>query len=281
MRRLSKIMSKVIGESENHIVNPDEYYLVREIIYRGSVIALTGAGISKESGIPTFRETGGIWDKYDISIYGNMVGLSSLLFFKPQRIKDFISDVYGGIISAKPNPAHISLAKLEDEGILSCIITQNIDNLHQEAGSKRVYELHGNLFVMRCMKCGKRQKKSKEELKYMLENLKSARRNEILNLTLPRCECGGRRRPDVVLFGESLPQSEFENAHIEVKKCKTLLLIGTSGVIYPAASLPYTAKESGVTIIEISPEPTSLSSLADYVITGMAGDVLPILFSAN
>ncbi len=272
-------MSKVIGESENYIVTPDEYSSLREIIYRGSVIALTGAGISKESGIPTFRETGGIWDKYDISIYGNMFGLSNLLFFKPQRIKDFIFDVYGGIISAKPNPAHISLAKLENKGILSCIITQNIDNLHQEAGSKRVYELHGNLFVMRCMKCGKRQKKSKEELKSMLENLKSARRHEILNLILPRCECGGRRRPDVVMFGESLPQSEFENAHIEVKKCKTLLLIGTSGVIYPAASLPYTAKESGVTIIEITPEKTELSSLADYNILGKAGEILPHLSS--
>jgi NAD-dependent deacetylase len=255
----------------------DKYDKVRDTIYRGSVVALTGAGISKESGIPTFREKGGIWDRYDPSIYASILGLSSLFLFKPQRVRDFIVDIYEGIISASPNPAHFALAKLEDEGILLCIITQNIDNLHQEAGSKRVYELHGNIYMERCIKCGKRYKHSKEELKAILTSLKSARRYEILSRILPRCECGGRKRPDIVLFGESLPQEEVEKANSELRKCKTLLLVGTSGVVYPAASLPYAAKESGATIIEITPEVTALSSLADHTIIGKAGNILPKL----
>ncbi len=255
----------------------DMYDRMRDIIYKGNVVALTGAGVSKESGIPTFREKGGIWDRYDPSIYGSILGLSSLFLFKPRRIRDFIVDVYEGIISAVPNPAHFAFAKLEEEDKIVCIITQNIDNLHQDAGSERVYELHGNLYVERCMKCGRRYKYSKEELKKILNSLKSARRQEILSRILPRCKCGGRKRPDVVLFGESLPQKEFEKAYSEVKNCKTLLLVGTSGVVYPAASLPYVAKESGATIIEISPEPTALSSLIDYRIPGKAGDILPKL----
>lgn len=255
----------------------DKYDVVRNIIDRGDVIALTGAGISKESGIPTFREKGGIWDRYDPSIYGSILGLSSLFLFKPQRIRNFIVDVYEGIISATPNPAHFALARLEGEGKIVCVITQNIDNLHREAGSKRVYELHGSLYIERCMKCGKRYKHSKEEMSAILDFLKSARRYEILSRILPRCGCGGRKRPDVVLFGESLPREEFENAYREIKTCKTLLLVGTSGIVYPAASLPYAAKEHGATLIEISPEPTALSSLADHTIIGKAGDILPKL----
>ncbi|MDO9576076.1 MAG: NAD-dependent deacylase [bacterium] len=255
----------------------DKYDRMRDIIYKGNVVALTGAGVSKESGIPTFREKGGIWDRYDPSIYGSILGLSSLFLFKPQRIRDFIVDVYEGIISAVPNPAHFAFAKLEEEGKIACIITQNIDNLHQNAGSKRVYELHGNLYMERCIRCGKRHKRSKEEIKGILDFLKSARRYEILSKILPKCECGGRKRPDVVLFGESLPQEEFEEAYNEVRNCKSLLLVGTSGVVYPAASLPYLAKEVGATIIEISPEPTALSSLADHTIIGKAGNILPKL----
>ncbi|MEA3432867.1 MAG: NAD-dependent deacylase [candidate division WOR-3 bacterium] len=255
----------------------ENYNLIRNIIDKGNVVALTGAGVSKESGIPTFREKGGLWDRYDPSIYGSIVGLSSLFLFKPHRIRDFIVDIYEGIISATPNPAHFALAKLEEEGKITCIVTQNIDNLHQEAGSKRVYELHGNIYVERCIRCGKRHKRSKEEIKGILDFLKSARRYEILSKILPKCECGGRKRPDVVLFGESLPQEEFEEAYNEVRNCKSLLLVGTSGVVYPAASLPYLAKEVGATIIEISPEPTALSSLADHTIIGKAGDILPKL----
>jgi len=255
----------------------ENYNVIRNIIDKGTVVALTGAGISKESGIPTFREKGGLWDRYDPSIYGSIVGLSSLFLFKPHRIKDFIVDIYEEIISVTPNPAHFALAKLEEEGKITCIVTQNIDNLHQEAGSNRVYELHGNIYVERCIRCGKRYKRSKEEIKEILDFLKSVRRYEILSKILPKCECGGRKRPDVVLFGESLPQKEFEEAYNEVRNCKSLLLVGTSGVVYPAASLPYLAKEVGATIIEISPEPTALSSLADRTIIGKAGDILPKL----
>lgn len=250
---------------------------IKEIIYRGGVVALTGAGVSKESNIPTFREKGGIWDKYDISIYGNIVGLSSLLFFKPKKIKDFITDVYSSIISANPNPAHLTLARLEDDGILTCVITQNIDNLHQEAGSKKVYELHGNLFSERCTRCGRRYKNTKKELIGMINRLQSASRHEILSTVLPRCECGGRTRPDVVMFGEQLPQTEYEKAYIEAKKCRTLLLIGTSGVVYPAASLPYVAKQAGANIIEVTTETTELTPIADYSIIGRAGEILPKL----
>jgi len=255
----------------------DIYNRMREIIYKGNVVALTGAGISKESGIPTFRERGGLWDRYDPSIYGSIVGLSSLFLFKPHRIRDFIVDIYEEIISATPNPAHFALAKLEEEGEIVRIVTQNIDNLHQEAGSKRVYELHGNIYVEKCIRCGKRYKHTKEELKAIMDSLKSASRHEILSKMLPRCKCGGRMRPDVVLFGESLPQKEFEEAYNEVRNCKSLLLVGTSGVVYPAASLPYLAKEVGAAIIEISPEPTALSSLAEHTIIGKAGNILPKL----
>jgi NAD-dependent deacetylase len=239
---------------------------IGKIVKKGNIVALTGAGISAESGVPTFRGKGGLWDEYSPSVYANIPGLIGVFLFRPSRLKQFILDVFETIIKARPNRAHYILAEMEAEGMLNSVITQNIDNLHQEADSKKVVELHGNIFRLRCGKCGKTTFMDKDEQKEFIERMKKASRSQLINLILPKCECGGRFRPDVVLFGESLRASELEKAYSEIERADTLLMIGTSGIVYPAASLPFHAKRNKATIIEINNKKTSLSGLADHII---------------
>lgn len=271
---------------------------IKDSFKKGKVVCLTGAGISAESGIPTFRGKGGLWEKYDPEIYANTEGLVSTFRTHPDNIVDFIVDFYSLLLKAHPNPAHLALAVLEKESILSAIITQNIDNLHQRAGSRNVIELHGNAFRIRCMQCLKAITLEKDRLKEMVELLKINRTSRIkllkvLSRYFPRCNaevsacrrdasedshirhCGGRYRLDIVLFGEILPQDELSNAYKQLDDCEVLLLVGTSLVVYPAASLPLYAKERGVKLIEINSEETALSDLCDYKIIGRASEFLP------
>lgn len=239
---------------------------IKKILKEGNIVSLTGAGISEESGIPTFRGKGGIWEKFDPAIYANIPGLIGVLLFKPSRMRDFILAFYETIYKAKPNKAHYIISEMEKRGILNSVITQNVDNLHQRAGSKNVIELHGNMLKFNCMNCNKKFELDEGKLEELIHRLKRASRREIIRLIFPKCECGGRYRPDVVLFGESLPTDELSKAYTEIGKARTLLLIGTSGIVYPAASLPYYAKERGTTIIEINPTRTALSNISDYSI---------------
>jgi len=247
---------------------------------KGKIVCLTGAGISAESGIDTFRGKAGLWEKYDPQIYAQTEGLVSLFRKEPKKIVNFILDFYSGILQARPNPGHLALAILEKQGLLEAVITQNIDNLHQQAGSRSVIELHGNAFRIRCQNCARKITLEKDRLKEMLELLKINKDSRIKLLRVisryfPRCVCGGRYRIDIVLFGELLPEEELNRAYKYLEKCNILLIIGTSLVVYPAAGLPLYAKERGVKLIEINSSPSALTNLCDYKIFGQAGKILP------
>ncbi len=248
---------------------------------KGRVACLTGAGISAESGIPTFRGKGGLWERYDPEIYANAPGLISALRARPHEFAGFIIDFYSLLLKARPNPAHRALAALEKEGILTATITQNIDDLHRQAGSRNVIELHGNAFRIRCAECLKTIVFERDKLKEMVGLLKENNNSSIkilriLSRYFPRCaSCGLRLRIDIVLFGEMLPYDELARAYKELNNCSVLLIIGSSLVVYPAAGLPAYAKERGAKLIEINNEPSGLSDLCDYVITGRATEILP------
>jgi len=253
---------------------------IKKNLKRKDVVCLTGAGISAESGIPTFRGKGGLWEKYDPEIFANTDGLVSILRTQPQELANFIVDFYSVLLKANPNPAHLSLAVLEKQNLLSAVITQNVDNLHQTAGSRNVIELHGNAFRIRCIRCLKSIILERDRLKEMIELFKSNKDSRfkllrVLSRYFPRCSCGARFRIDIVLFGEELAQDELAAAYKHLNNCNVLLLIGTSLVVYPAASLPLYAKERGAKLIEINNEPSAFSHLCDFKIKGRASEVLP------
>ena len=227
-----------------------------DIVKAKKVVALTGAGMSVESGIAPFRGKGGIWEKYDPVEYAYI----DVLRTDPGKTWILLSEMQKEILKSKPNPGHLSLAELERLGFLSSIITQNVDGLHHEAGNKNVIEFHGNHRQAYCMECRK-QIKSEE---ISLETLP------------PRCDCGGVVRPDVVFFGEAIPPEALTKSNQETRSCKVMLVIGTSAEVQPAASLPDIAKSSGATIIEINIEETGFTDYtSDYFIKGKAGEILP------
>ncbi|RKY31366.1 MAG: NAD-dependent protein deacylase [Candidatus Omnitrophota bacterium] len=245
-----------------------------------AVVCLTGAGISAESGVPTFRGKDGLWSHYDPDVFSTSEGLALAFKRQPLDVAGFVIELYSILLKARPNPAHLGLSALEKDNILSAIITQNVDNLHQKAGSRNVIELHGNAFRIRCRDCGNKIVLEPQRLKEMVSLLKAAGSSRlkllrVLSRYFPRCKCGGRFRIDIVLFGEMLPQEELSKAYQRLDKCKVLLLVGTSLVVYPAASLPVYAKEKGATLIEINNEPSALSNLCDYRISSGCAEVMP------
>jgi len=265
----------------------------RDLIGSQYVIALTGAGISTESGIPDFRGANGIWtrnpeaEREAYHTYQRFKADARGYWEEKLRGSSVIGDLVKGVEKAKPNPGHYALAKLEKMGILKCVITQNIDNLHQKAGSKHVLDYHGNAFKLRCPKCGNRF-----DLKeYDLEKLKDEGK---LPPLCPICKIAIKE--DIVHFGEPIPQDILKRSWEEVLKCDLMLICGTSAVVYPFAELPRIARqkkiekegkiESGlylarqataVTIIEVNAEPTPLTheGISDYLIQGKTGDILP------
>ncbi|MGD2184691.1 MAG: NAD-dependent deacylase [Desulfobacterales bacterium] len=220
------------------------------------VTALTGAGISTESGIPPFRGKGGLWEKYDPmevahidAFLRNPAKIWNLLFKDMKEVLD----------KATPNDSHKGLAKLEKFGILKTVITQNVDGLHQMAGNTDVIEFHGNMAWQKCMDCHKRYETHRIDISQIP----------------PRCSCNGILRPDAVLFGELIPQDALWRSRQVAKDCDVMLVIGTSAVVQPAALMPVIAKESGAKVIEINPERTPLTGdISDYLISGTAGDVM-------
>lgn len=218
--------------------------------------ALTGAGISVESGIPDFRSPGGLWSRFDPMEYAHIRAFRS----NPAKVWTLLKEMDATLTRARANPAHYALADLEARGLLLGIITQNVDNLHQAAGSRRVVEYHGNALRFVCDTCKGRH--PREPLDFSRTPL--------------YCLCGGLVRPDVVFFGESIPPAAQQEAEELAQGCDLLLIIGTSGEVAPASYLPYTAREWGATIVECNLEPTSPSrTLTQYFLPGPAGVTLP------
>ena len=237
--------------------------VAHEIKHAKRAVAFTGAGISAESGLATFRGRDGLWSKYDPAV-------ASIESFTrdPLKFWEFVREIGRIFLTAQPNDAHISLAELEAMKLLDCVITQNVDGLHQRAGSKRVIEIHGNAGRIICTRCAATYASEK-----MVDRLTVQE--------VPTCDrCGGALKPDVILFGEQLPKKAFDQALKEVKSAGLLLAVGTSLEVYPAASLPEIAKKSGAKIISIDSERTDWDDLCDYKVYGPAGEILPRIVQA-
>jgi NAD-dependent deacetylase len=240
-------------------------------------VALTGAGVSTESGIPDFRGPQGLWRKYD----PNEFTFSSFME-NPSRYWRRHLEVFAGLGDVRPNPSHQALARLEEIGRLKCVITQNVDGLHQKAGSRNVVEFHGSLSQVKCLRCGSL---------YPMEGVEArVKAGEIP----PKCGCGGTLKPNVVFFEEPIPFEALSKAHAEALKCDLMLVAGTSASVYPAAELPYIAKfgrsplqlpglgleivplKEPAKIVEVNLNPTQLTdTIADYSLMGKTGEILP------
>ncbi len=233
----------------------DLFEKAADIIIRSKyTIALTGAGISVESGIPDFRSKGGLWTKYDPSEYATIEAFRS----DPEKVWKMIKEVDDLMEKAQPNKAHIGLAELEKMGLLQGIITQNVDCLHQKAGSSNVVEFHGSSKTLSCLWCGRRYEKEEKKGEYP-----------------PRCICGKILKPDIVFFGEPIPQEAMRKAFQMASKAEAVLIIGTSAVVAPANTIPNIAKQNGAKLIEINKEKTWLTdSITDVFLQGNAGDIV-------
>ncbi len=226
-----------------------------DIIIKGRFnIALTGAGISVESGIPDFRSKGGLWTKYDPAEYATISAFKD----DPEKVWKMIKEMDELLDRAKPNKAHIGLAELERMGYLHGIITQNVDNLHQEAGSTDVIEYHGTGKTLTCPWCGRGYHKEDKENEYP-----------------PKCECGKILKPDIVFFGEPIPQEAMARSFQMASRAEVLLVIGTSAVVSPANTIPSIAKQNRAKVIEVNMERTWLTdSITDVFLQGSAGEII-------
>jgi NAD-dependent deacetylase len=228
----------------------------------GRVVIFTGAGVSTESGIPDFRSPGGLWSKFDPDDFT----IDKFLSSAQTRKKMWKLLLEGGLMAdAAPNAAHLAIAELEKMGKLSCVITQNVDNLHQKAGNdpSRVHELHGNMQWLICLNCGQ---------KYPLENLTQ---NISSDDSIPDCKkCSGILKPDVIFFGEALPHKVLAMATNEAQECDLFIVIGSSLVVYPAANMPLYAKRAGAGIVIINLGETQQDDIADVIIDHSAGDTM-------
>jgi len=241
-----------------------------------NVVAFTGAGISAESGVPTFRDPGGLWDQFDPAEFGTVEGMLGVVQKKPELIRQFLLQTVVIFEQSRPNPGHYGLCELEKHGVLKTVITQNIDNLHTDAGSKNVLEVHGNLFRARCTRCGRRYQLDKQELlkktRELLEDAEGFGIDKLLTI-LPPCECGGLTRPDVVMFGEAVQQ--LNQSFAAAGSTDALLVLGTSGVVYPAAAVPHQAHQSGAKIIVINPTENAYSAITEVYIKEPSGEAMP------
>ena len=223
-----------------------------------SVVAFSGAGLSAESGIPTYRGAGGLWNEYDPDKYANI----DYFNHDPSYYWRFFRDVrYPILKKARPNEGHLALVRMEAKNKCELVITQNIDGLHHEAGQKLVCELHGNTRRYYCVNCSKEM--TMEEA------------HERLQVELPpRCKCGGVIRPDVVFFGEALPKDALNEASQAALECDLFLVVGSSLVVQPAAQLPVMAKSRGATLAIINIGETPLDGMADFQFDSNASTIL-------
>ncbi len=231
-----------------------------------NAVALTGAGISTESGIPDFRSPGGLWTRIDPGEFSIDRFLQNPSRFWRMHMQLKASGEFN-LAAANPNQAHYALARMEQMGLLKCVITQNVDNLHQRAGSVEVVEYHGNLLRAACMKC-----RALEPIEFVEQRLEDGEEET------PRCrKCEGLLKPDAVFFGEAIPSKALMASQVQAYKCDVLLVVGTSLQVYPAAEIPMTVKlkDPPATVIEINMEPSALSrNVSDILIIGSAGQIV-------
>jgi NAD-dependent deacetylase len=233
--------------------------LIRESRY---MVAFTGAGHSTASGIPDFRSpNSGLWEQHSPML------VASIWAFRlnPKTFYDWIRPLADTLLSAEPNPAHRALADLEKLGYLRAVITQNIDNLHQRAGSQLVLELHGHLRAATCIRC------------YQEVPIDSELEQLVRSGRVPYCECGGVLKPNVILFGEQLPVRVLNQAMAEARRCDLILVAGSSLEVTPAADIPFLAAECGARSIIVNLQPTAFDARSDVVIHGDVSKVLPLL----
>lgn len=236
--------------------------LIRRSSYQ---TAFTGAGHSTQSGIPDFRSPdSGLWEKH------NPMLVASIWAFRlnPKTFYSWIRPMANLLLTAQPNPAHLALADLEERGYLKTIITQNIDNLHQQAGSRKVLELHGHLREATCVRCYHKVPVDPMVDEFLREG------------KVPYCKCGGVLKPNVILFGEQLPVRVLNEAMAEARRCDLILVAGSSLEVTPAADIPFLATENGAKAIIVNLQPTAFDPQADLVIHGDVAEVLPRIAAA-
>ena len=237
---------------------PHEIQRVRDWLATAArVTVLTGAGISAESGVPTFRGKDGLWQGFRATDLATPEAFAH----DPKLVWRFYNWRRELLAPLKPNPAHEALARLEGKVPHFTLLTQNIDDLHRKAGSRNIVELHGNIWLVRCIRC-----------------LRMARKEEVPLPELPTCpECGDLLRPHVVWFGEALDPADLERAVDASRSCQVMLVIGTSAVVQPAASLALVARERGARVVEVNLEATPYTHLLDAALHGKAGTLVPQL----
>jgi NAD-dependent deacetylase len=221
------------------------------------IVALTGAGISAESGVPVFRGSGGLWKRYRPEDLATPEAFAK----DPRLVWEWYDWRRSKIAAAQPNSGHYALAELEKKKSSFTLVTQNVDGLHERAGSRRPLRLHGDIWQVRCLACGLELRDERAPLPELP----------------PRCRCGGLLRPGVVWFGEPLPISSWGEAERAAGEAEVLLVAGTSAMVYPAAGLILLAKSAGARVIEVNLEQTTLSSVTDCSIRGKSGEILPEL----
>lgn len=232
--------------------------LLATLQHARSVCVLTGAGVSAESGVPTFRGEDGLWKKFKPEELANFDAFIN----NPELVWEWYTYRKQVIKNVQPNPAHLALVEMEQMVPDFTLVTQNVDNLHRRAGSKNVLELHGNIERSYCIDC-----------RTVAEDVELTPDRKA-----PRCEkCGGLIRPDVVWFGELLPVEIFQKASAAANRCELFLTVGTSAIVYPAASLPQVARSRGAYVVEINAEPTEISPRVHESLIGKAGEILPAL----
>jgi NAD-dependent deacetylase len=220
------------------------------------LVALTGAGISNESNIPTFRGEDGLWRNYDAM----ELATPSAFARNPSMVWEWYTWRQGLISECEPNPAHNTIANWEEKGILKTLITQNVDGLHIRAGSVNVHEVHGDLWALKCSSCDYRGRLDKPAS------------------GIPSCPlCNHNLRPDVVWFGETLDPLIMQRVYRELERADACIVIGTSALVQPSASFPLIVKQRGGHLIEVNIEQTMLTSLVDFHLSGKAGEILPAL----
>jgi NAD-dependent deacetylase len=222
-----------------------------------NIVFVTGAGISQESGIPTFRGKDGLWRKYDPMTLATI----DAFYQNPKLVWEWYEERRQNILKANPNPGHVTIAELEKYKNVT-VLTQNIDGLHQRAGSTSVYELHGSIIRIKCTVC----------------DFKDTITSSFSNLP-PLCKCGNMLRPDVVWFGEALPQDIWNTAIEKSSTCDAMVVVGTSLAVSPANLLPVYAKENGALMIEVNPDQTPMSVTMDLSLRSSAAKALPELVS--
>lgn len=233
-----------------------------EKIVTGNVVVLTGSGISVPSGIMPFRGPGGLWEKYNPEEVAHIENFKRNPLYSWTMLKEMVEVVEGAL----PNAAHYSLARMEERGFVQSVITQNIDGLHQKAGSKVVIEFHGNTSKLLCLECA---------ASYSVREIS-------LDTLPPYCpSCNGLLKPGAVFFGEPIPQTALWQAQANAQQCRVMLIVGTSGAVEPVASLPFVAKEKGAYIIEINPETSLITPYAtNLFLRGNAEMILPLILDS-